>query len=147
MSKRFSRRDFIKLINRIMAATGLAALLGPVVAFFYPPELEETPSEPVMVSTESELLLGESKTVKFGRYPAIVINTPNGLRAYSAVCTHFACIVTWNSDINQIVCPCHDGFFDPEDGSVLSGPPPSPLEKLNLEIIEGDIYISAGGEA
>ncbi len=147
MSKRFTRRDFIKLTNRIMAATGLAALIGPVVAFFYPPELEETPSEPVLVSPESELLPGESKTVKFGRYPAIVINTPNGLRVYSAVCTHFACIVMWNSEINQIVCPCHDGFFDPEDGTVISGPPPAPLEKLNLEIIDGDIYISAGGEA
>ena len=147
MSKKFTRRDFIKLLNRLLAATGLAALLGPTVAYFYPPELEETPSEPVLVAPESELPPGQSKTVKFGRYPAIVINTQSGLRAYSAVCTHFACIVMWDAEINQIACPCHAGFFDPEDGSVISGPPPTPLEKLNLEIVEGDIYISAGGEA
>lgn len=147
MSKKFTRRDFIKLVNRFLAATGLAALVGPVVAYFYPPSLEETPSEPVLVAPENELLPGQSKTVKFGRYPAIVINTQNGLRAYSAVCTHFACIVMWNPEINQIACPCHAGFFDPEDGSVISGPPPTALEKLNLEIIDGDIYISAGGEA
>jgi cytochrome b6-f complex iron-sulfur subunit len=147
MSKKFTRRDFIKLLNRSLAATGLAALLGPTVAYFYPPELEETPSEPILVAPESELLPGQSKTVKFGRYPAIVINTQNGLKAYSAVCTHFACIVMWDPEINQIACPCHAGYFDPEDGSVISGPPPTPLEKLNLEIVEGDIYISPGGEA
>lgn len=147
MSKKFSRRDFIKLANRFLAATGLAALLGPVVAYFYPPNLEETPSEPVLVAPEKDLLPGQSITVKFGRYPAIVINTQNGLRAYSAVCTHFACIVMWDPEINQIACPCHAGFFDPEDGAVISGPPPTALEKFNLEIIDGDIYISAGGEA
>jgi cytochrome b6-f complex iron-sulfur subunit len=147
MNKKLTRRDFIKLANRLLAATGLAALLGPVVAYFYPPNLEETPSEPVLVAPENELLPGQSKTVKFGRYPAIVINTQNGLRAYSAVCTHFACIVMWDPEINQIACPCHAGFFDPENGDVLSGPPPTPLEKLNVEIIDGDIYISAGGEA
>jgi Rieske Fe-S protein len=146
MSKKFTRRDFLKLVNRILAASGLAALLGPTIAYFYPPKLEETPSDPVLVSPERDLPIGSSKTVKFGRYPAIIINTHNGLRAYSAVCTHFACIVMWDPDINQIACPCHAGFFDPEDGSVISGPPPTGLAHLNIETLEGDIYISAGGE-
>jgi len=146
MSKVFSRRDFLKLIKRLLAATGLAAILGPTIAFFYPTKLEETPSEPVLVAPETEIPIGESKTVKFGRYPAIVINTQEGLRAYSAVCTHFACIVAWDPEINQIVCPCHAGFFDPLNGSVLSGPPPTGLEKLNIEILDGDIYIGIGGE-
>jgi len=146
MSKVFTRRDFLKVVNRILAATGLAAVLGPVVAYFYPPNLEEIPSEPVLVAPEIELPPGTSKTVKFGRYPAIVINTKTGLKAYSAVCTHFACIVMWDPEINQIACPCHDGYFDPEDGSVISGPPPSPLEHLIINIIDGDIYVSAGDE-
>jgi Rieske Fe-S protein len=146
MSKQFTRRDFLKLVNRILAVTGLAALLGPTVAFFYPPKLEETPSEPVLVTPENELPAGESKTIKFGRYPALVINTETGLKAYSAVCTHFACIVMWEPENNQIACPCHAGFFHPEDGSVISGPPPTGLTPLNIEIIDGDIYVSAGGE-
>lgn len=146
MSMKFTRRDFLKLLNRFLAATGLAAILGPTISYFYPPKLEETPSEPVLVSPEGDLSIGKSRTVKFGRYPAIVINTQSGLRAYSAVCTHFACIVTWNPEINQITCPCHAGFFDPEDGSVISGPPPTGLEPLNIEIIDGDIYVGAGGQ-
>jgi Rieske Fe-S protein len=140
-----TRRDFIKMLNRFLAATGLTILLGPIVAFFYPPKLEETPSEPILVSPADDLPVGTGKTVRFGRYPALVINTPDGLRAYSAVCTHFACIVKWDAEINQIVCPCHDGFFDPQDGHVISGPPPTTLETLPVEIIDGDIYVGGTG--
>jgi Rieske Fe-S protein len=146
MMTKLSRQDFLNLVKNLLAATGLAAVVGPVVAYFYPPKLEETPSEPVLVGPESELPIGASKKVSFGRYPAIVIHTKSGLKAYSAVCTHFACIVMWDPELNQIACPCHAGFFDPEDGTVISGPPPSPLDVFDIEVIDGDIYIKAGGE-
>jgi len=144
MKSPFTRQDFMKVINGLLAAIGISALVGPVVAFFYPPKLEETPSEPVLVAPQYDLPVGTSKTVKFGRHPAIIVHTETGLKAYSAVCTHFACIVMWKPEINQIACPCHAGFFDPEDGSVISGPPPTPLKPLRTEILDGDIYVSAG---
>lgn len=143
--KEITRRNFLKILNRILAVTGVAAFFGPVVAYFYPTELEEMPSEPVMVGVISDLAVGESKTIRFGRYPAIIINTNDGLRAYSAVCTHFACIVKWDSERKQLFCPCHDGYFHPDDGSVISGPPPTALEPLSVEIIGEEIYI--GGPA
>lgn len=136
-----SRRDFLKLTNRFLKVTGLAVILGPIIAYFYPSNLEEVPSEPVMVGSVDELPPGESKTVRFGRYPAIVINTSDGIRAYSAVCTHFACIVKWDLERYEIVCPCHDGFFNPYNGEVISGPPPTPLEPINIEVVDGLIYI------
>lgn len=141
----FSRREFLKVGKSFLAVTGLAVILGPIIAFFYPSNLEETPSDPVLIGPESELGEGESKTVRFGRYPAIVINTSEGLRAYSAVCTHFACIVKWDLQRNEIVCPCHDGFFSPHTGEVISGPPPRPLDSIHVEIVDGEIYI--GGAA
>jgi len=144
MSK-FSRRDFINLSKSFLTITGLAVVLGPIVAFFYPAKLEETPSEPVLVCPEDELAQGDSKTIRFGRYPAIVINTSEGLRAYSAVCTHFACIVKWNLERNEIECPCHAGYFDPYNGEVISGPPPTPLDTLQVEVVDGVIYV--GGAA
>lgn len=140
-----SRRSFFKLLERGLTITGLAALAAPIVIYFFPSKLEEMPSEAVMVCPEEDLPLLESKTIQFGRYPALVIHTQEGLKAYSAVCTHFACIVKWDPELGQIVCPCHEGYFDPQDGHVISGPPPTALENLAISIVDGDIYI--GGQA
>jgi cytochrome b6-f complex iron-sulfur subunit len=140
------RRGFLKIINSLLAALGLGAILGPAIAYFWPSELEEMPSEPVPAGTEDSIAVGESTTIRFGRYPALIINTPErGLVAYSAVCTHFACLVKWNPEINMVECPCHEGYFSAVDGSVISGPPPTPLEELIVRIDNGIILI--GGEA
>jgi nitrite reductase/ring-hydroxylating ferredoxin subunit len=136
-----TRRDFVKLANAGLVAAGAAVIAGPVVAYFYPSNLEETPSEPVRVCTVDELPVGESKTISYGRYPALIINTPDGLHAFSAVCTHFACIVKWNTEKGQIYCPCHDGYFDPTDGHVLSGPPPVGLTIIPVKVVNNEIFI------
>jgi len=140
-----TRKDFVNLINKGLMVTGMAAIAGPVVAFFFPSNLEETPSEPVLVCKVDELPPGESKTINYGRYPALVINTPDGLRAFSAVCTHFACIVKWVAEEGKIYCPCHDGYFDPQDGRVLAGPPPTGLPVIPVNVVDNEIFI--GGEA
>lgn len=100
MSK-ITRRDFIKIVSQVLAATGVGVIVAPIVAYFYPSKLEETPAEPVRVGKVDELPENEARVVQYGRYPAIVINTSQGLRAYSAVCTHLACIVKWNKEIGQ----------------------------------------------
>jgi nitrite reductase/ring-hydroxylating ferredoxin subunit len=140
-----TRREFMKLVNKGLVATGAAVIVGPVVAYFYPSNLQETPSEPVRVCTLDELPVGNSKTISYGRYPALVINTPEGLRAFSAVCTHFACIVKWDIEKGNIYCPCHDGYFDPIDGHVVSGPPPVGLTVIPVNVVNNEIFI--GGSA
>ena len=136
-----SRRDFLNVIKKGLAATGFAALLAPFIAYLYPPSLEETPAGPVRVGTVDDIPPGKSLTIPYGRYPALVINTDQGFRAYSAVCTHFACICKWDSADQVIHCPCHEGFFEPFEGGVISGPPPTPLEKISLTITDGEIFI------
>ena len=140
-----TRKDFINLVKGGALVTGVVVIGGPVVAYLYPSDLQETPSEPVLVCKVDELPIGESKTINYGRYPAIVINTSEGLRAFSAVCTHFACIVKWNTDQDNIYCPCHDGYFSALDGSVISGPPPAPLTSISVTVVDDEIYI--GGAA
>jgi len=136
-----TRRDFLKLMKGTGIALGAGVIAAPVVAYFYPVDLEIYPSKPVLVCAENELPVGESKTIAFGRYPAIVINTPDGLKAYSAACTHFACTVKWNNQSGKLECPCHEGYFKVEDGSVISGPPPKPLMMLTTDIVDGQIYV------
>jgi Rieske Fe-S protein len=54
-------------------------------------------------------------------------------RALSAACTHLGCRVAWNDAARQFHCPCHGGIYDRE-GRVVSGPPPSPLMRLNVRV-------------
>ena len=56
-----------------------------------------------------------------------------GYRALSAACTHLGCRVSWNDAARQFHCPCHGGVYDRE-GRVVSGPPPSPLLRLNVRV-------------
>lgn len=143
---KLNRRGFLTILQGFLAAAGATALLAPIISFFWPAKLEEMPSDPVPVGDEGSIAPGEAQTVRFGRYPAIVINTAEkGLVAYSAVCTHFACLVAYDPEAKLLACPCHEGFFDPVDGSVISGPPPNPLEAIPLNITDGTIFI--GGEA
>ena len=142
-----TRREFMKVAGWAAAVTSFSAVTIPVIAYLYPADVSETPAEPVPVCKEDELPEGASQVVQFGRYPALVINTPEGLRAYSAVCTHFACIVKYNNETGEIDCPCHEGYFDPADGSVISGPPPTPLATLNASVAaDGMIMVSVVDE-
>jgi arsenite oxidase small subunit len=136
-----SRRGFMKRLLEIGVVGSIVAVIAPIIAYFYPSKLEEEPSEPVSAGDAASLGVGQSRSVRYGRYPALVIRLPDGLRVYSAVCTHFACIVAYNAEVNQIRCPCHDGFFDPADGSVISGPPLKPLRELPFYEEGGQIFI------
>jgi Rieske Fe-S protein len=56
-----------------------------------------------------------------------------GYRALSAVCQHLGCRVHWDDAAQQFKCPCHGGVYDRE-GRVVAGPPPRPLERLNVRV-------------
>lgn len=53
--------------------------------------------------------------------------------AYSQKCTHLSCAVYYSQENRRLECPCHEGYFSIEDGSVLQGPPPRPLPRVQLE--------------
>jgi Rieske Fe-S protein len=53
--------------------------------------------------------------------------------AYSQKCTHLSCAVYYAREEHRLECPCHEGYFSVEDGSVLQGPPPRPLPRVVLE--------------
>lgn len=69
-----------------------------------------------------------------------------GLVAYSAICTHLACVV--QSKLNQageIPCPCHNSQFNPaNNAAVVSGPAPRPLPSLPIDVGPDGIITAAG---
>jgi len=75
--------------------------------------------------------------------PAIVFRTKNGVFAYSEVCTHQGCTVSYSAADKALICPCHGATYDPFNGaSVLGGPTGTPLAKIRVAI-SGDWVVQA----
>ncbi len=63
--------------------------------------------------------------------------------AMSNVCTHLGCRVRWVDDEGKFFCPCHNGVFD-RQGNVLSGPPPRPLDRYDVQVQGDELQILGG---
>ena len=73
--------------------------------------------------------------------------SPNGLIAYSKVCTHAGCPVgLYEASSHQLLCPCHQSTFDVLDGAQpVFGPAASPLPQLPIAIdANGHLYATGG---
>lgn len=60
--------------------------------------------------------------------------------AFNGRCTHLGCLVSWLPDQQVFKSPCHGGIFAP-DGTVLDGPPPRPLDRLETHVDGDDLYV------
>lgn len=71
--------------------------------------------------------------------------TDNGREyiAMSNICTHLGCRVRWIEDQGEFFCPCHNGIFA-KDGSVVSGPPPRPLDRFDVKVEDDQLYVLGG---
>ena len=75
------------------------------------------------------------------RDSAILIRTQDGAyHAYGQKCTHLSCPVYYSRDHQRLECPCHEGAFDAATGNVLYGPPPRPLDAIDVELRGGQVW-------
>ena len=61
-------------------------------------------------------------------------------RVYNGRCTHLGCNYSFDEAKNVFRCPCHMGFYAAKNGEVLGGPPPRPLDTLNVKVTDGVLY-------
>jgi nitrite reductase/ring-hydroxylating ferredoxin subunit len=66
--------------------------------------------------------------------------TQGDFKGFSAVCTHMQCTVDQVAD-GTIDCPCHGSKFSVKDGSVVSGPAPSPLPAQTIKVTGTNIFL------
>ena len=70
--------------------------------------------------------------------PAIVFRTKTGVFAYSMICTHQGCTVTYNKGKKKLICPCHGAQFDPLKGAApVAGPAERPLASVKVAVKSG----------
>ena len=75
--------------------------------------------------------------------PAIVFRTKTGVFAYSMICTHQGCTVSYSKSAKALICPCHGAKYDPLNGAkVTAGPAPAPLAKVKV-VISGAWVVEA----
>jgi Rieske Fe-S protein len=144
------RRNFLTWFLGASVTALLGSIAYPVARFLGTPEQPEAATSQVQVGPTNDPDFVEKgfKIVRFGSQPVIVIKlSDTDIRAFSAVCTHLACIVGYRRQKKDIFCNCHNGEYDLE-GRNIAGPPPRPLTRFQVHIVTkspgqpGTVFVS-----
>ena len=134
-----SRRTFLGACLGGLGAIVAAAVSWPLFRYLSPRAGRGNAGK--VVIPDQGVREGEAKFFEFAGSAAVLVRKRGGeLVAFSAVCTHLGCIVQWEKDKQDFLCPCHCGRFS-ADGAVTSGPPPKSLIKLPFNVTDGSITV------
>ena len=138
-----TRRKFLNWFLGSAAGAFLVSVFYPLSRYLIPPPVQESTALTVTLAIKAQELKPNSGQIfRFGSQAGILIDTPTGeLKAFSAACTHLACIVQYRPDIHEIWCACHNGHYD-LNGKNIAGPPPKPLEEYTVNVRGDQIVVS-----
>src|ERR1700728_1237166 len=151
-----SREEFLKALGFCLSGViGIIATI-PGVAFIL--NYLFVPKEPKWVNVGKMTNFNEGETVLVGfqdpyilpwdgvsaHRSAWVRRVPGDeFTAFAINCTHLGCPVRWKNDAELFMCPCHGGVYY-KDGEVAGGPPPHPLHRYPVRLVDGDVHIQVG---
>lgn len=128
LSRREVLRWTVMVSGTVFAATAGIVGLGAV-------QKSNTSTVRTEVVRASEVPVGG---VHYFHYPtsedqAILLHLDDGqFAAYSGKCTHLSCAVYYDETRKELICPCHEGVFDPQTGEAIAGPPQRALPKITI---------------
>lgn len=141
------RRDFLKGVIKAFFLI-LAVFVISIFIYIYPSNIKKRKLNYIYIMDEDDLPKRGVRKIEF-HYERddriinsrIFITADNDkLIAFSPVCTHLGCLVNWDNNKKEFLCPCHGGKYN-ISGDVIAGPPPKPLTRLPLEIKDGKVYV------
>lgn len=151
---KLDRRDFVKVVVAGIGTIMGACIALPAIGYILSPALAVQKREdwiplgpldsypigvPTLFSFTRTTVNGWERTVNsYGVY--VIRYDESNYEVLSNMCTHLSCRVTWSEDIQEYLCPCHDGHFA-IDGAVISGPPPAPLYEYETRVEDGVLSI------
>ena len=153
---RIGRRDFMKAVIAGISGVIGAAIGLPAIAYVVGPALAKATDTWIRLGTVNKVELGTPTLFKTmiqtqtgwinaeEEFSAYVL-TENGqdFITMSNICTHLGCRVRWIPDQEGFYCPCHNGVFA-KDGTVISGPPPRPLDRFESKVEDGVLFVKRG---
>jgi len=139
MEKMNSRRTFLGVCLGSLGIIAAAMVSWPIFRYLAPRSNSGSAGKVVIPVTD--IREGDARFIEYAGSAAVLVRKRGGdLVALSAVCTHLGCIVQWESDKQDFLCPCHGGHYS-ADGIVTAGPPPKPLDKLPFTVTGGNIIV------
>ncbi len=153
MEERISRSRFIRLGAAVGVTTAGASVVAacggaeeegdtdPPEENGGAPEEETNGSDGEVIAQASDVAENSATTFTDSGDPAVLVHLPGGdFVAYSAVCTHQQCEVSYQPESSELACPCHGSIFDPASGGqVLNGPAEQPLPEIPIQVQDGQI--------
>lgn len=136
------RRRFVGYLLGGGLLASAVSFLYPILRYLIPPAATDLGSDTVVAGRVGELKRNSGKIFRFGNRPALLVLTAGGeYRAMSAICTHLNCTVQYRSDLRQVWCACHNGFYD-LSGRNIAGPPPRPLEAYDVHVRGDELVVT-----
>ena len=142
MKRLLDRRQILNWFLGGSTFAWMGSVIYPVLRFLSPPPEQEASVSAVRATSLAEMAPNSGEVFKFGRKPALIVRRPDGsFAAFLAKCTHLDCTVQYRSDKEDIWCACHNGVYD-LNGTNVSGPPPRPLDTLEVHMRGDDVYVT-----
>src|SRR5260370_9723558 len=145
-----TRRRFLSRMSLTLSGLAAAVVSVPIIAYLLSPLLQSTPDEWRDVGSVVDFQIGATVEVAYddpsplpwaGQTARAAIwlrrKADRNFTAYSINSTHLGCPVNWRADADLFLCPCHGGVYY-ADGTVAGGPPPRPLTRLAVRIVQTD---------
>lgn len=141
-----SRQTFLRAVLGGAGAVYAAGMAYPVYRYVASPvekSAKEAAVTEVTLKDAQKLAPGSAMMFKFGSKPSLLIHHDDGSwTALTAVCTHLGCTVSYEADKKRIHCACHGGVYDPKTGGNVSGPPPKPLLRYAVKVMDVAVIVS-----
>lgn len=105
---------------------------GPVDAF------GPVPKKVVVATSRRDAWVKTDRQVVGAIY---VRKDPDGqVTAFSAICPHASCAVSFEEQKQEFVCPCHNTYFK-SSGDILRGPSPRSLDTLPVTVEDQRVLV------
>lgn len=158
MSFEVTRRQFLKVSSAVAATTSVAAVPGTAeakttttgrVTLPYPSKPLAKASALQVDSPQSFSYPDASSPctlVKLGKSVPGGVGPDGDIVAYSVLCTHMGCPVSYDAAERTFKCPCHFSMFDAElGGQMICGQATENLPQIELRYNAKDGSIVAVG--
>jgi Rieske Fe-S protein len=125
------------LLGGAIVAPGLARRQDNWVPAGSIDELPQNQPKPVMLRVARQ----DGYTQVVDRQTVFLVRTgEREVTALDSTCTHLGCRVSWDSETQELKCPCHGGIYE-ATGAVKAGPPPAPLARLETRIDGNQVLV------